>query len=57
MNDSLIVDINKFMEIELRELNIAKLTTRSYKELAINYFLKFNNFVITLNNDNNIIIN
>ena len=44
------------MQIELRELNIAKLITRSYEELIINYSLNFNDFIITLNYNNNIII-
>ena len=45
------------MEFELRELDIVGLTARPCEGLAINYPLKFNNFVITLNNDDNMIIN
>ena len=45
------------MKIELRELDIVELITRSCKELVTNYSLNFNGFIITLNNDNNIIIN
>ena len=45
------------MQIELRKLNIAKLIIRLYEELITNYSLNFNDFIITLNNNNNIIIN
>ena len=45
------------MQIESRELNIAKLIIRLCEELVINYSLNFNDFIITLNNNNNIIIN
>ena len=44
------------MQIESRELNVAKLVTRSCEELAINYPLNFNDFIIILNNNNNKII-
>ena len=57
IDNSLITSTIRFMEIESRELNIAELITRSYKELATNYSLNFNDFIITLNNNNNIIIN
>ena len=45
------------MKIELRELNIIKLIIKLYKRLIINYSLNFNNFIIILNKNNNIIIN
>ena len=45
------------MKIELRELNIVELITRSCKGLITNYSLNFNNFIITFNNNNNISIN
>ena len=41
------------MKIKSRELNIVELITRLYKELATNYSLSFNSFIITLNNNNN----
>ena len=45
------------MQIELRKLNIAKLIIRLCEKLIIDYSLNFNNFIITLNKNNNIIIN
>ena len=45
------------MEIKLRELNIAKLITKLYEGLATNHSLNFNNFIIILHNNSNIIIN
>ena len=45
------------MQIKLRELNIAKLVIRLYEKLITNYSLNFNDFIITFNNNNNIIIN
>ena len=53
----LITNITRFMKIESRELNIAELITRLYEGLITNYSLNFNGFIITLNNNNNIIIN
>ena len=44
------------MQIKSRKLNVAKLIIRLCEELIINYSLNFNDFIITLNNDNNIII-
>ena len=57
IDNSLIIDIIKFMRIELRELNIVKLVIRLCEKLAINSSLNFNDFIITLNNNNSIIIN
>ena len=45
------------MQIKSRELNIAKLITRLCEELTTNRSLNFNNFIITLYKNNNIIIN
>ena len=56
-DDSLITDIIGFMEIELRELNIVGLMTKSCEGLVTDYSLDFNDFIITLNDDNNMIIN
>ena len=44
------------MQIESRELNAAGLITRLCEELTTNYSLNFNDFIITLNNNNNIFI-
>ena len=44
------------MKIELRELNIVELITKLCEELATNYSLNFNDFIITLNNNNSISI-
>ena len=44
------------MQIKSRELNVANLVIRLCEGLAINYSLNFNDFIITLNNDNNKVI-
>ena len=48
IDDSLIVDIVKFIKVELRELNVVKLIIRLYKRLTSKQSLNFNNFIITL---------
>ena len=45
------------MKIESRELNIVELMIRPCEGLATDYSLNFNGFIITLNDDNNIVIN
>ena len=44
------------MQIKLRKLNVVDLVIRLCEELIINYSLNFNDFIITLNNNNNKII-
>ena len=48
IDDSLIVDIVKFIKVESRELNAAELIVRLYKRLTSKQSLNFNNFIITL---------
>ena len=57
IDDSLIANITKFMEIESRELKAARLIIRLCDRLTTKQSLNFNNFIITLNNDNIISIN
>ena len=45
------------MEIELYELNIARLIIKLCDRLTTKQSLDFNNFIITLNNDNIMSIN
>lgn len=47
-NNSLIANIIEFINLNLRELYVAELVTRLYKKLTSKQFLKFNKFVITL---------
>ena len=55
IDDSLIVDTIEFMNIKLRELFIVDLIIKLYEKLTSEQSLKFNKFIITL--DNNIKIN
>ena len=48
IDNSLIVDIAKFIKVESRELNVVKLIVRLYKRLTSKQPLNFNNFIITL---------
>ena len=57
IDNSLIIDITKFIEIESRELNVARLMIRLCDRLTIEQSLNFNDFIITLNSDNIISIN
>ena len=55
INDSLIVDIIKFMNIKSRELYIVDLMIKLCERFTSKQSLKFNKFIITF--DNNIKIN
>ena len=56
-NDSLIADIIEFMNMKSRELHAVDLMIKSYKRLTPEQSLNFNNFIITLDKEDNIIIN
>ena len=45
------------MKIESRELNTTKLITKLCERLITNQSLNFNDFIITLNNNNNMSVN
>ena len=48
IDNSLIVDIVKFIKVESRKLNAVELIARLYKRLTSKQPLNFNNFIITL---------
>ena len=48
IDDSLIVDIVEFIEVESRELNAVELIVRLCERLTSEQSLNFNNFIITL---------
>ena len=56
-DDSLIVDIIEFINMKSRELYVVDLIIKSYERLTSKQSLNFNNFIIILDNKNNIIIN
>ena len=57
IDDSLIASITKFMKIESRELDIVELVIKLCEGLIMNYSLDFNGFIITIDNNGNMIIN
>ena len=57
INDSLIVDIIEFMNIKSRELYVVDLMIKLYERLTSEQSLNFNDFIITFDNKNNIMIN
>ena len=48
IDDSLIIDIVKFMKVESRELNVVELIVRLCERLTSKQPLNFNDFIITL---------
>ena len=56
-DDSLIADIIEFMNIKSRELHVVGLMIKLYERLTSKQPLNFNNFIIILDNKDNIIIN
>ena len=56
-DDSLIVDIIKFMNIKSRKLYVVDLMIKSYERLTPKQPLNFNDFIIIFNNKNSITIN
>ena len=57
IDDSLIVDIIEFMNMKSRELYVVDLMIKSCERLTSKQPLNFNNFIITLDKEDNIIIN
>ena len=57
IDNSLIANIIEFMQTKSRELNTVGLVTRPCEGLTTNHPLNFNDFIITLNNNDNMIIN
>ena len=55
-DDSLIAGTTGFMQIESRELDTAGLIARPCEGLIANHPLDFNGFIITLNNNDNMVI-
>ena len=56
-NNSLIVDIIEFINMKLRELYVVDLMIKLYERLTSKQSLNFNDFIIILDNKNNITIN
>ena len=56
-DNSLIADIIKFMNIKLRELYVVDLMIKSCERFTPKQSLNFNDFIIILDNKNNITIN
>ena len=56
-NDSLIADIIEFMNMKSRELHVVDLMIKLCERLTPKQSLNFNNFIIILDNKDNIIIN
>ena len=56
-DNSLIIDIIEFMNMKSRELYVADLMIKSCERLTPKQSLNFNNFIITLDFNNNIKIN
>ena len=57
IDNSLIVDIIKFMNIKSRELYVVDLMIKSCERLTSKQPLNFNDFIIIFDNKNNIMIN
>ena len=56
-DDSLIADIIEFMNMKSRELYVVDLMVKSCERLTLKQPLNFNNFIITFDKEDNIIIN
>ena len=56
-DDSLIVDIIEFINMKSRKLHVVDLIIKLCEKLTSKQPLNFNNFIITLDNKDNIIIN